>query len=226
MNCQHCNDDATEAMHLADANPAIASIDWLAPLAPPGVVITGRHAQADLAKTIGARMRTARELCGLSQIEAARLLGYSNPSRLSKVESAFDAKSVPLWLLRAAAVLYEVSLDYLLGLTEEWESGAGVSRSTQGWVLQFWEKCRLRDLATVEKVHREVVVAAGHLDAVLSAVRELSLATSAYRERNPEFDDTAGSATLVSRIGRLEASATLADASLRKLKLGRYSEAA
>lgn len=84
---------------------------------------------------------------------------------------------------------------------------------------------RQRDLLALDRVHRQVVAAAEHLETMLSAVRALSVATGAYRARNPGFDDTAGSATLVSRLGRLEAAATAADVSLRKLRLGRHAEA-
>jgi len=200
----------------------IEGLDWLEPLVAPQVVITGRHEQAALVRRIGERMRHARELCNMSQIEAARCLGYANPSKLSKVESAIDTNSVPLWLLRDAAALYDVSVDFLLGLTDDWETG--VPRGTQGWMLNMWEQFRQRDMLALDRVHREVVVATGHLELMLGAVRELSLATGAYRERNPDFDDTAGSATLVSRLGRLEAAASAADVSLRKLKLGRHAE--
>lgn len=203
--------------------PAIECVDWLEPLAAPSVVIAGRHEQAALARTIGERMRQARELCNMSQSDAARRLGYATSSKLSKVESAFDTKSVPLWLVRDAAALYEVSVDFLLGLTDDWETG--VPRGTQAWMLDAWERMRQRDLLAVANVHREVVAAASHLEAMLAAVRDLSLATRNYRERNPEFDETAGSATLVSRLGRLEAAASAADMSLRKLKLGRRAEA-
>ncbi|AXK71664.1 XRE family transcriptional regulator [Lysobacter sp. TY2-98] len=206
-----------------EAAAVVENTDWFQPLAPGAIVVAGKHAQAALARTIGGRLREARELCNMSQSDAARHLGYANPSKLSKVESAFDTKSVPLWLLRDAATLYEVSVDFLLGLTDDWETG--VPRGTQSWMLTLWEQFRQRDMLALDRVHREVVAAAGHLELMVGAVRELSLATGAYRERNPEFDDTAGSATLVSRLGRLEAVASAADVSLRKLKLGRQAEA-
>lgn len=72
-----------------------------------------RIEQVAAGETIGARMREARELCNMSQSAAARRLGYSNPSKLSKVEGATDTNSVPLWLIVRAASVYEVSIDYL-----------------------------------------------------------------------------------------------------------------
>ena len=76
-----------------------------------------RMEQAAAVKTIGARMRQARELCNLSQSAAAKRLGYSNSSKLSKVEGATDTNSVPLWLILRAAKVYEVSIDFLFGGT-------------------------------------------------------------------------------------------------------------
>ncbi|MDP1664490.1 MAG: helix-turn-helix transcriptional regulator [Methylobacter sp.] len=66
-------------------------------------------------------MRTARELCGFSQIVAAKRLGYSNSSKLNKVELASDTNSIPFWLIPKASQVYEVSSDYLLGLADSWE---------------------------------------------------------------------------------------------------------
>ena len=65
-----------------------------------------RHQQAELVKTIGARLKESRELCNMSLSESARQLGYANPSKLSKVENATDTRSVPFWLIPAAAKLY------------------------------------------------------------------------------------------------------------------------
>lgn len=73
-----------------------------------------RRKQTEAVKTIGARLKASRVLCNLSLSEAARRLGYANPSKLSKVENATDTNSVPLWLIRDAAELYEVSTEYFL----------------------------------------------------------------------------------------------------------------
>jgi transcriptional regulator with XRE-family HTH domain len=69
----------------------------------------------------GARMRKARELNGFSQLRAARLLGYQNSSKLNRVEFASDTNSIPFWLIPKAAEVYQVSADFLLGLSDAWE---------------------------------------------------------------------------------------------------------
>lgn len=176
-----------------------------------------KHDQGALVRTIGQRMREARELCNLTQSEAARRLGYANPSKLSKVEAATDTNSVPLWLIHGASKLYEVSVDYLFGITDDWETG--VPRGTQAFLLDAWEKMRERDLLALDRLHREVVAVSGGTGAMLCAVKELSAAISLYCGRNPDFPETLGSATVMHRLGRLEAAATAAEVDLRKLRL-------
>lgn len=188
------------------------------PIPTTALVPASKHDQYALVRTIGERMRQARELCNLSQSAAAKRLGYANPSKLSKVEAATDTNSVPLWLICGAARLYEVSVDFLLGQTDDWE--VGVPRGTQSWMLDAWDRMRQRDLLALDKVHREVVAVATGTDAVLSAVRAVSLAISAYVESNrEEFENARGGAAVLYRLGRLEVAASTATVSLRKLKL-------
>ena len=120
--------------------------------------MTTRQEQAAAVKTIGARMRQARELCNLSQSAAAKRLGYQNPSKLSKVELATDTNSVPLWLIVRAARVYEVSVDFLFGATDDWEVGARMTqeRETSAWMFDAWEKARQRDMETLKRLHDRV----------------------------------------------------------------------
>ena len=74
--------------------------------------------QLQLIAIIGCRMREARELCGYSQAKAAELIGYKNSSKLAKIENASDTKSVPIGTLRRAAEIYNVSLDFLFGISD------------------------------------------------------------------------------------------------------------
>jgi transcriptional regulator with XRE-family HTH domain len=69
----------------------------------------------------GARMKEARELCGYSQVRAAKLLGYQNSSKLNRVELASDGNSISYWLPAKAAQVYQVSTDFLFGLADSWE---------------------------------------------------------------------------------------------------------
>lgn len=213
-------DAAFDESHAPDAEGLAVSLDWesqdglKAPVAFEGPC---RHDQAVLVKTIGARMKEARELCNMSQIAAAKLLGYANPSKLSKVELATDTNSVPLALIRRAAQVYDVSVDFLFGMTDDWEVGA--PRSTQAWLLDAWEKARERDLSVLDRLHQGVVVVAGHVAELAAASTGVAQALATWRERNPEFDETRASAPLAARIDRMRGRSIVAEAALKKLRL-------
>lgn len=70
-----------------------------------------------VAKRVAERFVTARELNGLSQTEGATLLGYKKSGQLSQIESG--KKAPPLSVLVRASEAYRVSVDYLLGASEE-----------------------------------------------------------------------------------------------------------
>ena len=113
-----------------------------------------RLEQAAIVKTIGTRMRQAREMCNLSQSAAAKRLGYANSSKLSKVENATDTNSVPLWLILRAAKAYEVSVDYLFGATDDWEISARMTqeREVSPWLWDAMERARLRDPSSLPPI--------------------------------------------------------------------------
>ncbi len=188
---------------------------------PPAPVIFGADPKRDqtaLVRTIGDRLREARELCNLSQSEAARRFGYANPSKLSKVELATDTNSVPLWLIVRAARVYEVSIDFLFGLTDDWE--IGVPRGVQGFMFDVWEKARQRDMAALEHLHREVVAVSLHTAELVAGIAGATEALSTLRTRSPAFDDLPASASLAGRLERLQERAHAADAALRRFRLG------
>lgn len=197
----------------------LQSLSWDEP--PPSPVIfqsEPKRDQAELVRVIGARMQEARELCNLHQVEAARRLGYSNSSKLSKVEGAADTNSVPLWLIVRAAKVYEVSIDFLFGLTDDWE--IGVPRGAQGFMFDVWEKARQRDMAALEHLHREVVAVSLHTAELVAGIAGATEALSTLRTRSPAFDDLPASASLAGRLERLQERAHAADAALRRFRLG------
>lgn len=75
---------------------------------------------AELAPILLQRLRAARERAGLSQADAARLLGITHAGghgRLAKIERG--AIETPMWLVMRACRVYDVSADYLLGSTDQ-----------------------------------------------------------------------------------------------------------
>ena len=153
-----------------------------------------RIEQAAVVKTIGARMREARELCNMSQSAAARRLGYSNPSKLSKVEGATDTNSAPLWLIVRASKLYDVSVDFIFGVSDDFETG--LQRPVQTWLIGEWEKSRLADMKALEKLHRRVAAVSSLLPAVADEAERTAEANKSFSCLNPEFEDMRGSARL------------------------------
>ncbi len=180
-----------------------------------------RIEQAAVVKTIGARMREARELCNMSQSAAAKRLGYSNPSKLSKVEGATDTNSVPLWLIVRAASVYEVSIDYLFGCSDYWEAGSRMTqeRETSAWLFDTWEKARRRDMETLRKLHNKVEAMEEAIATMLAASDETGAALERFIELNPEFEDMKAGSRLTGSIGRAADAAKNAKARMTRFRL-------
>ena len=183
--------------------------------------MTTRQEQAAAVKTIGARMRQARELCNLSQSAAAKRLGYQNPSKLSKVELATDTNSVPLWLIVRAARVYEVSVDFLFGATDDWEVGARMSieRETSAWLFDTWEKARQRDMAALKKLHDKVEAMSEAVAVMLAASEESALALARFAELNPEFEEMRAGSRLVGAVERANDAAKNAKTKMTRFRV-------
>lgn len=183
--------------------------------------LTTRQEQAAAVKTIGARMRAARELCNLSQSAAARRLGYANPSKLSKVELATDTNSVPLWLIVRAARVYEVSVDFLFGATDDWEVGARMTqeREVSAWMLDTFDKLRQRDMETLKRLHDRVQTLTDAVAVMLAASEDASVALSRFAELNPAFEEMRAGSRLVSAVERASDSAKAAKTKMERFRM-------
>ena len=225
------NQVQSEQVSVATKNPVdvesqsgcAETLDFEAVEESPSLVFgTGtKSEQAKLVRVFGERMRQARELSNMSQSVAAKRLGYANPSKLSKVEGATDTNSIPLWLIPRAAKVYEVSVDFLFGLSEDFE--VGVPRVASNWMLDAWEQARLRDIAAMEELHRVVAGVATNIDGFGAATSGIAEAITRFRVRNPNFDDCPASAMVLTRLGKLEAVARDAESVLKRFRLGRHA---
>jgi len=182
--------------------------------------MTTTKEQAALVRTIGERLRMARELCNMSQSVAAKRLGYANPSKLSKVERATDTLSVPLWLIAKAARVYGVSADFLFGITDSWDgSPLSKSRETNEWLLETWEKQRARDMETLRVFHARMDAIATNEELTCASINNITEALTSFRSLNPSFEsDMRGSARLTHAIKRAEEAADHARAEFRRYR--------
>ena len=177
-----------------------------------------RRKQIEAVKTIGARLKASRVLSNLSLSEAARRLGYSNPSKLSKVENATDTNSVPLWLIRDAAELYEVSTEYLFGLSDDWECGA--HRGMTPYLLDQWDRMRSRDLQALIALQQHVEAATAVIPAIQRDAQGVIDAINRLADLNgDEFLELRGGSILTAAANRLKKSAGDALEAERRLHL-------
>lgn len=188
--------------------------------------IPDREAQRVIAAAVGGRLREARELAGFNQLTAAALLGYSNSSKLAKIESGKDSSQIPLWVIKRAAPLYDVSVDYLLGITD-----APESESINHFVLGETMKQMGAHLA--QQVHQDVMAQQAlleHMAAIEAAFTVIDAEAAAAQgamERiatlNPQWDGIRGGARLMDAVGRIRFARTRLVAVLRPDR-GRMAE--
>lgn len=201
------NDAGGSALDDADS-----SIDTNVPAANDGGVRTScksdstRGEENDrLRRIIGPRLVLAREHAGLHQGEAARLLGQANPTQLALWEAC--RRLIPMSQLVRVADLYGVSEMFLLGKTSEPERDparslrAATVRGIRG--LLDGLAVGLVDAigAHARAVGPDVILAR----TVLSAGQALIDALGVLM-RQPEFDETKGSAAVARLSSEFEVS--------------------
>ncbi len=177
--------------------------------------------RAGIAKSIGQRLKDARELADFSQIEAARLLGYKNSSKLAKIEGATGPRSVPHWVIKRAAELYDVSIDYLYGISDDWELSARacMERDVSKWVFNVWEAARRRDMEVMRRLQNRVDFIRDSIGLMGASSDELRSALERFIELNPEFEDEMrGGSRLVAAVKKVEDVTGNAKCKLKKLK--------
>ncbi|CAK0749814.1 Helix-turn-helix transcriptional regulator [Gammaproteobacteria bacterium] len=181
---------------------------------------TNRTDQAALIKIIGSRLKEAREMNGLSQLAASSRLGYANSSKLAKVEGATDTNSVPIMLLLRAAKIYDVSIDWLFGLTSDWEvtQSACDERNFSQWLFEAWEKQRTRDMSLLLKMYKKFLLIQNELNVLAKATAEIESAMAGFRLIHPEFDEMRSS-RLVGAIERGSCAAATAKLKIERFKL-------
>ena len=172
----------------------------------PVLEVPKANSRAALAKNMGIRLRASRESIGMAQGEAARRLGYANQTKLAKIEGGTDTNSVPHWMVLRAARLYDVSIDYIYGESDDWELSARAlqERDMAKWMMEAWEAGRQKDLEVLRKLKIRMNAISETVTGLFSASQDVQDAFRRFIELNSEtFDEMRGGNRLLVAVDRL-----------------------
>lgn len=159
-----------------------------------------------ISRTIGQRLRESRELSNYMQNQAAFLLGI-DPKELASYENAVDLDgSIPNWLILKASAIYDVSIDYLYGASEDWELDPIIRNERD--LLSIVNKIHIQDhaeqLAKILAIENKISVSTDAVKELEPAIKGIDEAMSRFRELNPKFDDMPAGSTLLKRIADVQ----------------------
>jgi len=154
-------------------------------------------------KLLGERMTEARKLCQITQQEAANRLGIT-PEFLKRIEDCIDVGHVPVKVIRQASLIFDVSCDYLLAFSTDWECCEEVKlgREIGAWIhqqqIKMFAKWSVRQMQLEHQVEA-MTAAVGVLPAEIEAIVE---ALTAFKGMNPNFDKLPASSQLQYHINK------------------------
>ncbi|QSB02665.1 hypothetical protein JWZ98_06935 [Methylomonas sp. EFPC1] len=143
--------------------------------------------KSEIVKTFGQRMTMAREMCGLSGLQAAELLGYQNSSKLSKIEHASDPETIPAFLPYKAAIVYQVSMDYLFGLASDWQRDPVTAQEQQ--IKRALEEVTADENNAIRNLFDQLTIVEQAAEVAFNRFGEIKKIVNRFREINPEFDE-------------------------------------
>lgn len=152
------------------------------------------HDEVAINKNFGSRMLEARELCKLCRYVAADRLGITD-NLLYRIETGFDVEQIPLKLVRQASLIYDVSVDYLFGFSDDWEvcEEVKMGREIGAWVHQEHRRMFAEWAARQMQMEQQ-------LGALLTAVEGVNESFSLFKSMNPGFDSLQAGSQLQYRI--------------------------
>ena len=147
----------------------------------------------NLIKLFGTRMKESRDLCNLTQQEAARLLGFGfeNSSCLAKVELGTYTKSIDINLAIKAAQIYDVSLDFLFGLSGEWERDPVLTqqKNIEGWLIKHQQRYLSIEINAIRLLSNRQITLESNVNQLLPLISRCYEATETFKKSYPEFED-------------------------------------
>ncbi len=155
-----------------------------------------------ITRVICDRLVLSRQLCNLTGNEASELLGISAETlklfEFKGKESAIDF-NFPLSFLVVAAITYHVSLDYLFGITEDFDSSLEDKKDRD--LLTYLNLLYLKEAEETRKVLSKYDGRIKTLESVCcllpAYLRQIINSFRRFRELNPNFDDMKASNTLL-----------------------------
>lgn len=167
--------------------------------------LTSKHDVCKFSKAVGQRLKEARELCCMNQKEAAVRLGYETSSKLSKIEGGASAEPSAM-LLRDASLLYDVSVDYLLGITASTSTSDADSRlryrELTAHLFADFDKRHAQDILAIENVVNSITEIKNLLS--LADKQLASIDTEINRIKSlPEWLEVRGGNRLINRVDAL-----------------------
>lgn len=151
-------------------------------------------------KAFGERLRIARETSGISQVDAANVLGYSKGVQLSNMEAG--NRMPTLRVLLQAAQLYGTTMDYLTGLVgDPSRDPAGTAQSIVAARVTGEVRAAISVLIATSMEHvRSLRPDEARAVRLANVALEVRTALERLRQREPLFDELTCSATLLHRV--------------------------
>ena len=173
---------------------------------------------AALRKVVAERFVQARELNGMTQTDASRLMGYTKSSQLSLWEHG--NRLPPIDRMIIASLVYGVSLDFLFGLSDEPErdpqfaARMALTRTMEDRLRAHSDRIA-ESLMVLSK--QSSAIHAGLVKEVVAKCGELTGAVRRFVQLNAEeFEGMPGGATLMHACAALEAVADEASATMAR----------
>lgn len=157
-----------------------------------------------LSQFVGKRLRESRLIASMSQKDAADELGYSNSSKLNKIENGMSSQ-VPLWVIAKACVLYDVSADYLFGITSTMERDGvdhAALRELHAFLFAEFDKRHAKDILVLEHIQGKIVEIQDLLKLAHMQSEELTKEMDRVSELS-EWQDVRGGNRLANAIDRM-----------------------
>lgn len=139
-------------------------------------------------KNIGARLREARELTRYSIKDAAELMGLQAES-LRQIESGVDSESIPLHVIQQAAKIYDVSVDFLFNMNDDWEVAQEVRRE-RDFLVHIQTKLaedQAKIAARLLNQQAQINALTAAVESLVPAIQAINDAITQFQQVNPEL---------------------------------------